>query len=180
MRKYAIILCLTALLTLSAAAQTKTGMGERNGEVALGWTHLTGDVGKNGWDASAAYNFGRNWGLEGDIAGYYGDKTLLFLNESQNVHSFMAGPKFMFDTNDQRFTPFAHFLIGVAHVGADTNVGINQGDTSLAWALGGGVDWNFNDRWAARGKADLFHTSFFDNGDTHARFGLGIVYKWGR
>lgn len=180
MRKLAIIFCLMAGMAITATAQSKTGMGEQNGDVYFGWTHLTGDVGKNGWNASASYNFARNWGLEGDVAGYYGKRSLLFLTESQDQYSFMAGPKYMFDVNDQRFTPFAHFLIGVAHVGADTNVGINNGDTSLAWALGGGVDWNFNQHWGARAKFDAFHTSFFNNGDLHARYGLGVLYKWGR
>lgn len=162
------------MLSLSAFAQrpdTKTG------EVYFGYSHVTGDIGKHGWNATGAFNFSRWVAAEADFGGYYGSETILGIDANEDIHTYMFGPKISFELEDTRFTPWGHFLIGGSHVSGSA-LGVDLSDNSLAWALGGGADWHFNEAWAARGKIDLLHTSFFDNGETHARYGFGIVYNF--
>ncbi len=176
MKRIALIVCLASLFAISAAAQTEHGTGEGY----LGYQHTTGNIGENGWNVSGAKYIGDHFAGEADFAGQYGSSSLLGVKVNQHEYSFLFGPKVMFDSRDEKFTPWAHLLLGAAHQGFDSNVGANNGDTSFAWALGGGVDYHITDNVAARGKLDLYHTSYFSNGDTHARFGFGIVYNFGK
>lgn len=168
MKKVALLFCLVVTMIGAAFAQTP---GRGSGELSFGYQHLTGDIGKDGWGLGAEYNFGKNWGLEGELGGYYGKKH----DVTDHVHTFLFGPRIVFDTNSYKWTPFAHFLIGPAY-----RSGSGANDTAFSWALGGGVDWNVSDRWAVPLKADLLHTNFFGNGDTHARVGIGVAYKFGK
>lgn len=181
-RKIALIACMASLLAISATAQTSssTSADQGTGEAYLGYQHTTGDIGENGWNISGAKYFGEHFAAEGDLAGQYGSASLLGVKVNQHEYSFLFGPKVMFTTNDEKLTPWAHLLLGGAHQGFDSNIGANDGDTSFAWALGGGVDYHITNNVSARGKLDLYHTSYFSNGDSHARFGFGIVYNFGR
>ncbi len=166
------------MLAATSMGQT-SDRGRGTGDLYFGYTHLTGDVGKNGWNATGTYNFNRYWGVEGDIAGYYGNTSLLTINAKNTEYSFLAGPKVRFETDNPKLVPWGHFLVGVGHTDLGTNVGVNDADTAFTWVLGGGADYVFRPQWAARAKFDLYHTDYFSNGDTHARVGLGIVYRWG-
>ncbi len=186
MRKISLALSLAILFAISAAAQTTSSAtidtnDHGSGEVYLGWTHVTGDVGKNGWDITAAKNLGTHFAAEVEGFGAYGDTTILTIVAKQHEYGFLGGGKVMFDTRNTKFTPWAHLLLGVGHTGLDTNVpGADNSDTSFAWALGGGIDYAITHNVSARGKADLYHTSYFGDGNTHARWGVGIVYVFGR
>jgi hypothetical protein len=186
-RKIWLALCLLVLFAVSAVAQTSSTSGtidtsdHGSGEAYLGWTHVTGDIGKNGWDVTVAKNLGTHFAAEGQAFGAYGDTRLLTIIAKQHEYGFMGGGKVMFDTRHSKFTPWVHLLLGVGHTGLDTNIpGENNSDTSFAWALGGGVDYAIVHNVSARGKADLYHTSYFSSGDTHARWGVGVVYTFGR
>lgn len=178
MRKAALVICLALMFAVTAVAQTPE-RGRGTGDLYFGYTHLSGDVGKNGWNASGTWNFNRYAGVEGDIAGYYGSKSLLSINADNTEYSFVAGPKVRFETQNPKFVPWAHLLFGLAHADLGTNVGVGDADTAFNWQLGGGVDYVFRPQWAGRVKADLYHTDYFSNGDTHLRLGFGIVYRWG-
>jgi hypothetical protein len=173
-KKAALLVLLIASLTIGAFAQRPE---EKRGEVYGGFTHLTGDIGKSGWNVSGAFNFSRWVSAEADLAGYYGSEDAFGLKATDHVHTYMFGPKIAFNTQDERFTPWAHFLIGGGHESGEV-IGTKLSDNALTWALGGGVDWHFHESWAARGKLDLLRTDFFNNGDTHARWGFGLVYNF--
>jgi len=189
-RKISLILLSAILLALPVAAQTtstsKTTPGSSSldrgtGEAYLGWTHVTGDVGKNGWDITGAYNIGTHFALEAEGFGAYGDSTLLTVTAKQHEYGFLGGGKVDFNTHSEKFVPWVHLLLGVGHTGFDTNIpGANNSDTSFTWALGGGLDYNITPSVAARGKADIYHTSYFGEGDAHAKWGLGILYRFGK
>lgn len=174
MKRVAVLVTVVTLLSIASFAQRPD---TKSGEVYGGFTHLTGDIGKNGWNISAAYNFTRWVSAEADFAGYYGSEEVFGFKATDHVHTFMFGPKVAFETEDTRFTPWAHFLIGA---GRETGrVPTNEfKDTALTWVLGGGADWHLTESVAARGKADLIRTSFFDDGDTHLRWGVGLVYNF--
>lgn len=175
-KRIAIIVCLASLFAISAAGQAERGTGEGY----LGFQHTTGNIAENGWNISGAKYFGQHFAGEADIAGQYGNATLLNLKVNQHEYSFLFGGKVLFDVKDEKWTPWAHLLLGVAHQGFSSNVAANNSDSSFAWALGGGIDYHITNNVAARGKVDLYHTSYFSSGDTHARYGFGLVYNFGR
>ncbi len=174
MKKVAVLAILVTAFSIASFAQrpdTKTG------EIYGGFTHMTGDIGKNGWNISGAYNFTRWVSGEADLAGYYGSEEAFGFKATDHVHTYMFGPKVAFNTQDERFTPWAHFLIGGGReTGKIPNAELK--DSALTWALGGGADWHLNERVAARGKVDAIRTNFFSNGDTHLRWGIGLVYNF--
>ena len=178
MRKFALVFSLAAMFVATAFAQT-SDRGRGTGDLYVGYAHLSGDVGKNGWNATGTYNFSRYLGLEGDIGGYYGSTSLLTINAKNHEYSFMAGPKVRFETQNPKFIPWGHFLLGVGHSSLNTNVAVNSSDTAFTWILGGGADYVFRPQWAGRAKFDLYHDDYFSTGETHARLGFGIVYRWG-
>ena len=82
MRKISLALGLAILFAISASAQTTSSTSidtndHGSGEAYLGWTHVTGDVGKNGWDISVAKNLGTHFAAEAEGFGAYGDTTIL-------------------------------------------------------------------------------------------------------
>lgn len=185
MKKVVLFVFLLTQFSLLGMAQSSgastTSEPHGTAEGYFGYTHVTGDIGQNGWDLSGAKVFGEHFAGEAEFTGSYGNTSVLNFNAKQHQYAFLFGPKVMFDTKDSRITPFAHLLFGVAHTGLDTNIpGANDADTAFAWALGGGVDYNITHNVAARGKVDLYHTDYFSSGDTHARWGFGLVYKFGR
>lgn len=187
MKKVALFVFLLTQFSILGLAQNTSGASttsEQNGsaEAYFGYAHVTGDLGQNGWEISAAKNFNQYLAAEADFTGSYGNTSILNTTFKQHQYSFLFGPKVMFNLNNtDRWTPFAHLLFGVGHTGLDSNVpGATDADTAFAWALGGGVDYNITHNIAARGKLDIYHTDYFSSGDAHARWGFGLVYKFGR
>lgn len=183
-RKLALICCMSAMLVVTAAAQTPE-RGKGTGDLYFGYNHLSGDVGKNGWDASGSYNFGRYVGAEADLAGYYGSNSFAGIaSASESNYTFLVGPKVRFETRNEKVVPWAHLLFGLAHTGADTkdlvaNTTLSTSDNAFGWALGGGADWIFRPQWAGRVKLDLLHAGTSLEGGSHMRLGFGIAYRWG-
>jgi hypothetical protein len=66
-----------------------------------------------------------------------------------------------------RFTPFAHVLLGAAHINQKPVVslvsGLANSDTSFADAIGGGLDFRIVSVVHWRFQADLLQTRFFAN-----------------
>ncbi|MDR1726676.1 MAG: porin family protein [Acidobacteriota bacterium] len=141
----------------------------------------TSTVLPKGFDASVAVNINEYFGIEADVAYSAGQVVKLydeaaymsnsFYRIEQNLAnlSFMAGPRFTL--RNERFTAFAHGLVGINRVTMAPNVycspaAANAGctkelfsnansifdynDTGLAFAVGGGVDVNVNDAFAVR------------------------------
>jgi len=76
-----------------------------------------------------------------------------------------------------KFSPFAHALLGAAHV-SDTGDNISTSDTSLAYAIGGGLDYKLIKIIAWRLQGDELHTRFFGSTQDHFRFSTGVVFRF--
>lgn len=141
----------------------------------------------NGWTGAVNYNFSKNIGFVSDFGGYYGTHDF-FLNVSvpSRLHTFMFGPQV--SEQFKSFTPFGHFLIGVARVTDDFNPPPVAPFVSppppvsgkgFAFAFGGGVDTRISDLVAWRVQADYLNTSLFKQKWDNARFATGVVFRFG-
>jgi len=160
LRVMGLLLGVLFVALLPAAAQ------DDKVEVFGGYSYMrfrpSPDTNLNGWEASAQYKF-RDWiGGVADFDGHYG---------SGSVHSFLFGPQVSLPS---KVSPFAHVLLGGAHF-SDSGVG----NTSFAMAIGGGMDYQVNDRFSWRiVQGDYLLTRFFDNTQNNGRISTGIIYRF--
>ena len=132
-------------------------------------------VSLNGWNVSAEGKVLPFLGLVADVSGHYGSygatircETIVIclpvgLNVNSSLYSFMVGPQVSISL--WRFTPFAHVLLGAAHVNQKPLIalvsGLANSDTSFADAIGGGIDIRIVSIVHWRFQADLIQTRFF-------------------
>jgi len=123
-------------------------------------------VHSNGWEAAANWNLNPWFGLKADFDGSYCCRR-------QYLYSFLGGPQL--SLRRQKYTFFVHGLLGGAHA-----KGLVTTDTSLAWALGGGVDWNVHRMVSIRlPQVDYFGTRFLDGTQSDLRLSGGLVFRFG-
>jgi hypothetical protein len=154
-----------------------------------GYSHVGNyGIGLNGWIGSATWNLSNHFGVEGDVSGDYGSKSLGDLSQilpnipnsvGSHMHSFNVGPNVTYRAPSGKYNGFGHLLFGTSHTNVNAqNVG--EGSTSFSWLIGVGGDYNFRRDWAARAQLDYLRTDFFSKGAGHGRYALGLVYRFGR
>jgi hypothetical protein len=152
-------------------------------EVYAGYSRMTGSLGLNGWEASAAYKPQRApwFGVIADVSGHYGVEDIANIRVKSHLYNYLAGPEVYFThLRNQKLIPFGHLLFGASEENTDI-AGISFAgvqDTAFTWALGGGVDYGFGNHLYGRAKLDLIRTHFLSTGDTRGRFGFGIAYRF--
>lgn len=130
-------------------------------------TGSTFSINTSGWEGAVNYNFNSRLGIVGDISGHY-------CCSGQSIHNFMVGPQISYRA--EKYTAFFHVLGGGSHA-----VGLTQTDTNLAFAVGGGVDYNVRPSLAIRvGQLDYVPTHFLGNWQHNFRASGGIVFRWGK
>src|SRR5437667_8337063 len=139
MRKTIVVFLMLLASSLGLASQDAPSAEVFGGYSLLHAHTLVGDHNASGWDGSIAGNFNRWFGLKADFSGHYTSIAGIAVRD----HNFLFGPQISYRTD--KLTPFAHLLLGGSHLSGDF-----PSDTSLAWALGGGVDWQVLPRVAAR------------------------------
>jgi opacity protein-like surface antigen len=152
-------------------------------EVMGGFSHVTGDLGLNGWEAAGTYRASPWLGIVADISGQYGSDEVLGVDFKSNLHNFLFGPRVYVPLQDYpRWQPFGHLLLGVSRVRNEIDnplLALDETDSAFSWALGGGIDYQLAPQFRARVQLELLRTNFFDTGDSRARFGVGLVYQFG-
>lgn len=169
MKKVFLLAPLVVLLALQGYAQHTPTV-----EMFGGYSHdriLSAGSGEpvhsNGWEASANWNLNHWFGLKADFDGSY-------CCHQQYLYSFLGGPQL--SLRKEKYTFFVHGLFGGAHA-----KGLVTTDTNLAWALGGGVDWNVHRVVAIRlPQVDYFGTRFVDGTQNDLRLSGGLVFRFGR
>jgi opacity protein-like surface antigen len=188
MRARLLFVLILVLATASAFAQTGSD-DQQPVDLFAGYSHTSNfGTGLNGWLFSGNYNVKGSWlGIEGEISGHYGSQNLSALpiiipgapvSVDNSLHNFDFGPRVTWRSPEQPVEAFGHVLFGASHAKISA-AGISQADTAFSWVLGGGADYNFNANWGARAQLDLLHTDFFSNGESHPRFALGLVFRFG-
>jgi opacity protein-like surface antigen len=157
----------------------------------------------NGVNVSGVYNFNRYLGAKGDFSATF-NKTQFnepFLpagtttpsnvtfNTKNSLYNLVGGVQVKDNANSGVFKPFAHAMVGLAHV--RTKVSdvtctpstpcpfVNQtfSDNGLSGVLGGGLDLRLNNRIQIR-AIQLDYNPVRANGqtDNNLRIGAGIVF----
>jgi hypothetical protein len=156
------------------------------GNVYLGYALNHGNTGAtntgnlNGWEASlegkvlpfigVVADFGAQYGTQG-IAPAYG-----FGNESVRVESYLFGPRASVTLG--KFRPFAHALIGAAHVNESSHGFLLNSESDFADALGGGVDYRLIPRVSWRIQLDDLQTRFNGGRQDNTRFSTGLAVRF--
>jgi hypothetical protein len=127
----------------------------------------------HGWHVAGSRPFRRSLRLVADLSGHYGS----FAGADLSQLTFLAGVRYSPPRPGGSLAPFAHALLG----GARSSTTVS--DTSFsngAWggALGAGVDYGLNRRWAARAQLDLLVLRSGGVTDKDPRISLGAVYRF--
>jgi len=136
----------------------------------------------NGWNASLEGKLLPWVGIVADLSGHYGSQTFVVTtpegptSNSVSGHEtdVMFGPRLAVPIG--KFRPFAEAMFGVGHM--NTGESISNSDTSLATAVGGGLDYKILRILALRAEADYVQTRFFSATQNNFRFSTGIVIRF--
>ena len=186
LKRIAIVL---ALLMMSAAGFAQTpamgniflGYSFNRASSGTGWTN-TGNL--NGWELSVERKVAPFLGFVGDVGTQYGTLQLSAMRvtggagtyDSQTrVASIMFGPRFSVSVG--KFRPFATALVGVGHLHEDS-VDYAYGETCVADAVGGGVDYHVYSLMSWRVQGDLLQTRFHGSRQEDIRISTGIVVNF--
>jgi len=169
-----------SLLLLSAAGMAQIPTA---GNVFLGYSYNRGSSGisdtgnLNGWEGSVEGKFLPFVGLVADFSAQYGKlgNPATGVNASTRVQSYLFGPRVSFSAG--KFRPFAHVLIGAAHL-HESSIFIDNSGTDFADAIGGGIDYHLIPRVAWRVQADALQTRFHGGRQDDARISTGLVVRF--
>lgn len=196
MKKIASLLVAFFLLGITSTAQTSSTTGSttqtttqtqrfvfpRNAYTAgAGFLITTGEPGFTALNLFGGIRF-KNLELAGEFD--RGGTNIELPQGRIKIHEtdYLFGPRLYFPKafSNPKLIPFGHLLFGVAHQNSEIVGGTEESDNAYTWSLGGGVEYHFGNKWAIRGRADLLRTHFVDDTQNHGRFGLGVLYVWGR
>jgi hypothetical protein len=183
------------LLGLIAQAQIPT-----SGSIFIGYSYAGGEVfapaaperaaashsaGLNGWEGSLEGKLFPWVGIVADLSGHYGSHNLEVCSFivppcsdfkfNAHLYTFLFGPRVSIPIG--KFTPFAHALLGAGHI-TSRGDSISATDTSLAYAIGGGLDYKLIKGIAWRVQGDEVHTRFFGGTQDHFRFSTGVDFRF--
>jgi hypothetical protein len=127
----------------------------------------------NGWDANFTGNYNRWFGLTGDFSGAYSSRA----GADFKSYTFAFGPTVA--ARSDKFTPFAHFLLGGVHQVAEAGGSTLGTSTGFAVIAGGGVDAKIRPHLAVR-LAQFDWMSFHVSGGSSNvfRYSGGIVVRF--
>jgi outer membrane protein with beta-barrel domain len=171
MRKLVGLLALVLWATIPAFAQDSSQFDIFGGYSYLHVSPGSGFPGANtnGWEAQATGNLNEYVGVTADFDGHYGS----VFGVGGHDYKFLFGPTLSYRAD--KLTAFAHVLFGGSHVGSR-----GFSDTAFAWALGGGVDWNWKKRLAIRlGQFDYLPTYHGSTTQNNFRYSAGVVFRVG-
>lgn len=148
----------------------------------------------NGFNTSFTYNFNSFIGATAEFSAAFGTLTTgmgtTATTQDQDFYFYLFGPKFTFRGNE-RFTPYAHILLGAvtqdlgnvltSTTGTTTTTTSTPNNTQFAMAIGGGLDVSVTERLSLRAiQADYVLTRLAPNTNlNNIRASAGLVLKLG-
>ena len=185
MARISAILGALFLFAAPAVAQIPT-----SGNVFFGYSYYNtnfsnlGRANLNGWEGSLEGKVLPGVGIVADFSGHYGSQNSIIPSNAcplggpcpsgYNIHAFdgMFGPRFSVSLG--KFRPFAEFEFGFGHV----NINGVVSDTSLATAVGGGLDYRIIRPIAWRFQGDYVSTHLLGAYQNNVRLSTGIVVRF--
>lgn len=176
-----IFLCFTAL----ASAQIPSA-----GNIFAGYSYYNTNLGSqrqslNGWEGTVEGKFFLPFiGLVGDFSANYGNLKFPITcptfpggtcgpaSVNSHLDNFLIGPRVSITVGKVR--PFAEALFGASHV--NTN-GFGS-DTSVATAIGGGLDYYVLHLLGVRFQGDYVHSNLFNAPQNNLRLSTGLVLRF--
>jgi opacity protein-like surface antigen len=188
-----VLYLFVAMLAFSAVGSAT----DVNLEAGLGYAHITGNGGLNGFNVDLAALFGHSKiAMAADYDGVY-DTTNLgasalsattgLITTKNHLQDILFGPRIYIPLGSKnkwtRSThPFVEIELGSSHLNSSVKSAampqLNAGssDSAFTWMLGGGLDYKLSSHWVARGKFDLLRTHFVNAGQSRFRLVLGVAY----
>ena len=124
-----------------------------------------------GTNTSVSY-FTNGWfALEGNIVTGFAPA----INVNEHVKYFGGGGGFRVGGRRNRFEPWAHALIGGAHLQPQTAGNSRNG---LSAQAGIGLDFRVNSRFSVRGETDWVYTGFFNQTQNNFQAALDVVFHF--
>jgi len=124
-----------------------------------------------GFNTTISY-FTNTWfALEGNFVTAFAPP----LNDNNHVKYFEGAGGIRIGGRRARFEPFAHALVGGAHMQPQTAAGNRS---ALAVTGGGGLDFRVNSRLSIRGEADYLYTQFYNETQDNFQASLAVVFHF--
>jgi hypothetical protein len=117
--------------------------------------------------------FTNSWfGVEGSVITAFGGQTF---NTPDHAKMFGGAGGIRIGGRRARWEPFAHALVGGAHLQPQTADGSR---TSIMALAGGGVDFRMHARLSLRGEADWLYTAYFNQNQNNLQVVGGVVFHF--
>lgn len=166
---------------------TAAGLAQSAGNVFFGYSYNRASTGVgdtenlNGWEASFEGRVLPHVGMVADFSAQYGTASVPSpfgnFNASTWVQSYLFGPRV--SASIGKFRPFAHALIGGAHLHqSQSTSGFVYGESDFADALGGGIDYHLVPMVSLRVQGDDLQTRFNGGLQNDARVSTGVVLRF--
>ncbi len=95
--------------------------------------------------------------------------------QNEHVKYFSGGGGIRVGGRRNRFEPWAHALVGGAHLQPQT---ANNSRNALAAQAGIGLDFRMNSRFSIRGETDWVYTTFFNQTQNNFQAALDVVFHF--
>ncbi|HTR65400.1 MAG TPA: outer membrane beta-barrel protein [Terriglobales bacterium] len=178
-----LLTSILALFVLTAAASAQLP----SGNVFVGYSYNRSDLTfqnratMNGWEGSLEGKVFPLLGIVADVDTHSTNNQVPLctipgvcplVEVNSTIRTFTFGPQLSVPFG--RFSPFVHGLVGAAHLRESDN-GFDVADTSLAYIIGGGLDYHLFYRIKWRVQADAVETRFLGGTQSNVRVSTGVV-----
>jgi len=125
----------------------------------------------SGLHTSMAYSLNDWFAVEGSIVAAFGG-DVFGPGETAKYVLLTGGGRIYWNRDPRRWSPWAHALVGGAHVNPQV---ANSSKNGFAFQAGGGVDYFFNPRLSFRGEGDYVLTRLYSGTQNNFQIGVGFV-----
>lgn len=144
-------------------------------DLGVGYEYVRFDSGPfsanlNGFHTDIAYNINNWFALEGNVVSAFG--THVFSDEQSRYILYTVGGRINAGASRFRLTPWAHVLVGGAHLNPQV---ARESKNGFALQAGGGVDYLFRSRISFRAEADYVRTQLRSSSQNNFHIGIGAV-----
>jgi hypothetical protein len=136
-----------------------------------------------GWEGSFEGKLFPFIGIVGDVSGHYGTEHfteastggVITTTVSGHEQEYLVGGRLSVPIG--KVTPFGEVMVGAAHIHTGGTLP-SSANTSLATAVGGGLDFRIFGPIGLRGEGDYIRTKFFNSTQNNLRLSAGIVFHF--